>query len=426
MEAERSSLSTDHDRKLQRLIDLSCSLCNSLDLEPFLHTLIATASELTGAEAASILEPDDCEDELRFLALPWFQRETLKLVRVPLRSSVAGWVYENGQPLHVPDASAEPRHFKGADHLSTFVTRSILAVPITYQGQKLGVLEAVNKVGGGQFTREDQETLTILSCHAAAAIQNTHLMNQVQQTEEAMAELNQLKSDFIGIASHDLRTPLGLILGHATFLKEAIPPEYQPQLEIIVRNSFRMKDIIDTIANMDDIQHGVATLHNRPVEIKTVMDEVMNSFRPEAANRRITLRAEPGPADLMVQGDASKISIALSNLVQNALIFTDPGGHVLISAEPIPGYVKVSVIDDGIGIPAKDLPHIFERFYQVDAHVPRKHGGMGLGLSVAKVMVEMHGGRIWVESIEKRGSNFTFILPALPCGPDSAGSAPVS
>jgi two-component system sensor histidine kinase VicK len=117
----------------------------------------------------------------------------------------------------------------------------------------------------------------------------------------------------------------------------------------------------------------------------------------------------------------SKISIALSNLVKNGITFTDAGGTVFIVAEQIPGYVKVSVIDDGIGIPTRDLPHVFERFYQVESHLTRKHGGMGLGLSVAKVMIELHGGRIWAESVEGKGSNFTFILP-IDSGQADAGS----
>jgi signal transduction histidine kinase len=411
MEMERSSSSNERTRILERLVDFNCCLCSSLDLEPFLHSLIAAASELTGSEAASILEPDEDEEQFRFLALPWFHREALKTVKVPLKQSVAGWVFENGESLIVMDAAAEPRHFKGVDRLSAFVTHSILAVPISYQGQKLGVMEVINKIGGDHYTEEDKSVLENLACQAAVAIQNTHLMNRVQQTEEAMAELNRMKSDFIGIASHELRSPLGLILGHATFLRESISPELQPQLDTIIRNSFRMKEIIDSIARMDDVQRGVADMRARPVAIREVIAEVMDSFRPEAAAKHISLMADPGPEDLLVQGDAFKISIALSNLVQNALIFSNPDGHVLISAEQIPGYVKVSVTDDGIGIPVKDLPHIFERFYQVEAHLNRKHGGMGLGLSVAKVMIEMHGGRIWVESLENKGSNFTFILP---------------
>jgi signal transduction histidine kinase len=123
------------------------------------------------------------------------------------------------------------------------------------------------------------------------------------------------------------------------------------------------------------------------------------------------LKVEVKEPNLSVECDPEKIGIALRNLVQNAVTFTEPGGHILIRAEAVPGHVKISVIDDGIGIPAKDLPHIFERFYQVESHLTRRHGGLGLGLSIAKAMIEMHGGQIWVESVEGKGSNFTFLLP---------------
>ena len=113
----------------------------------------------------------------------------------------------------------------------------------------------------------------------------------------------------------------------------------------------------------------------------------------------------------MIEGEAGKIEVALSHLVRNAIMFTDRGGHIFVTAEAVPGYVRVSVVDDGIGIPEQDLTRIFDRFYQVESHLTRKHGGMGLGLSVAKAMIEMHGGRLWAESVEGKGSRFTILLP---------------
>ena len=421
MNQEITLISTERTRRLERLLEISRTLCDSLDLEPFLHTLIATASELTGCEAASVLELDEDEDELRFLALPWFHRDALKSIKVPLQNSVAGWVFENGKPLVVSDVVTEPRHFKGADLASEFTTRSLMAVPIIYQGQKLGVLELINKTSEAHYTEEDLSILETLASLAAIAIQNTRLINKVQKTEEGLSQLNRMKSDFIGIASHELRTPLGLILGHATFLREVIDPEYHAQLDIIVRNSIRLKEIIDSIANIDNVQRGTASLRAHSLSIRRVVEEVTDSFHQEAQRKHISMRSDLGQGDLVVLGDASKISIALSNIVQNAILFSNPDGHVFIAAEQIPGYIKVSVIDDGIGIPSKDLAHIFERFYQVESHLTRKHGGMGLGLSVAKVMIEMHGGRIWAESIEGKGSNFTFILPVTS---DQADSTP--
>ena len=414
MDAEKIHSSDERTHRMERLLEISRTLSASLDLEPFLDHIIAVASELTGCETASILELDEGGERMRFLALPWFHRDVLKTTQVPVQTSVAGWVLENGQPAVIPDVNAEPRHFKGVDQAADFKTRSLMAVPITFEGEKLGVLEVINKAGEAHYTEEDLTILETLASLAAISIQNAHLVDKVKKSQEQTLQLDQMKGNFIAIASHELRTPLGLILGHATFLREVIQPDYRAQLDIIVRNAMRLKEIIDSIANMDNAQSGMASLRAHSISIKQVIQEVQDSFIQEAETKQIKLRSDTGEDDLQVQGDASKISLALNNMVKNALDFTNPGGHVLITAEKIPGYIKVSVIDDGIGIPAKDLAHIFERFYQVESHLTRKHGGMGLGLSVAKVMTEMHGGRIWVESAEGKGSNFTFILPVSP------------
>jgi signal transduction histidine kinase len=429
------------NQPLERLLEISRNLSTSLELEPFLHSLISAAADLTGCKVAFILELDESGETLRFLALPWSHREALpragtgtttKAVTVPLQTSMAGWVFQNGKPAVAPEthwddalnSEAEPRAFKSTDEVTGFAIRSLLAsfrnrnclaVPIIYHGETVGVLEVVNKTEQAHYTEEDLNILEILASQAAIAIQNTRLMNKVQQSVDQMTQLERMKSEFIAIASHELRTPLGLILGHATFLRETIQPDSRPQLDIIVQNALRLKEIIDNLAKMDNVQRGVASVRARSISIKRVVEEVMGSFQKEAEQKHLSLQSDTGQEDLRFEGDPSKIVIALSNMVKNAITFTNPDGHILIVAESIPGYIKVSVIDDGIGIPSKDLAHIFERFYQVESHLTRIHGGMGLGLSIAKVMVEMHGGRIWAESVEGKGSNFTFLLP-IPSG----------
>jgi len=286
-----------------------------------------------------------------------------------------------------------------------------MAVPITFNGEILGVLEVVNKFEQTHYTEEDLKILEILASQAAIAIQNNRLESKVQHSLDQKNQLDRMKSDFIAIASHELRTPLGIILGNATFLRETVPSELRVQMEIIVQNSMRLKEIIDDLANMDNVQRGTASLRSNSISMKRVVKEVMDSFQQEVQEKHLSMQADTGQGDLVLEGDSAKIAIALSNLVKNAITFSNPGGHINIVAESIPGYVKVTVIDDGIGIPVKDLPHIFDRFYQVESHLTRKHGGMGLGLAVAKTMVEIHSGRIWAESVQGQGSSFTFLLP---------------
>jgi len=407
-------------QRLERLLEVTRNLSTALETEPFLQTVIAIASELTASEVASILELDETGNQLQFVAMPWFHRDALQAVKVPLEKSIAGWVYQKGQPLIVQDASSDPRFYKAVDHAAGFETHSILAVPLFFKGQPIGVLEAVNKMNNTNYTEEDVTILETLASQAAITIQNSILERRLQTAYDELAQLDRLKNDFVAITSHELRTPLGLILGHATFLREIADEKHHEQLDVIIRNATRLKEIIDSLANVDNYQSGTARVRRRSVSIIRIIEEVVVSFQDEAQQKQVTLQMDAGKDGLLVEGDARKIAIALSNLVKNAITFTNSGGHVFVAAEQVPGYVKVSVIDDGIGIPVQDQPYIFGRFFQVESHLTRKHGGMGMGLSIAKVMIELHGGRIWVESVEGKGSNFIFLLPLNPAQADAA------
>jgi len=407
----RSMTTNERIDHLERLLEVVRGLTTAPDLEAFLQTVINEATELTDSELSSILEYDEAAEELRFLAMHWFQRDLLRPVGVPLDGSAAGWVYRRGQPLIIQDVRVDQRHFKVVDRVTKHITHSLVAVPLMVRGEVVGVLEALNKKDNAHYTEEDLTILETLAALAAQAIQNVALQRKVRATAIELAELERLKTDFIAIASHELRTPLGLILGHATFLREMTGEEYGEQLDMIIRNATKLKTIVENLSDVDNIQNGAARLRNQTVSLRKIIDEVVDTFQDEANSKNITLGSEGGGSPFHLDADGFKLSIALSNLVKNALQFTDSGGHVTIRVEEDDGYYKVTVTDDGIGIPARDLPRVFERFFQVETHLTRRYGGMGLGLAVAKAMIELHGGRIWAESEEGRGSKFTFLLP---------------
>jgi signal transduction histidine kinase len=290
----------------------------------------------------------------------------------------------------------------------------LLAVPLAYKGNTVGVLEVVNKADGANYTEDDVTILEILSFYAAMALWNTVLESQIKNSLNEVAELDRLKSNFIGITSHELRTPLGLILGHATFLREMIGEEHREPIDTIIRNATRLKEIIESMTDVDNYESGVSRIRQNTISISRIVKDVVASFQDMAASKNITLGAEVNDDDLQVEADANKITVAISNLVRNAITFTNEGGQVQVTVESVTGHVQISVKDNGIGIPASDIGHVFDRFFQVESHLTRRHTGMGLGLSVAKTMIEMHGGRIWVESVEGEGSTFSFLLPLRP------------
>lgn len=403
--------------KHEHLIELARTLNKDISLDALLQQLVDSACQLTGSQVASILLIENDTGLLKFVAGPPDQIGKLRRLRVPIERSVAGEVFLKGGAVIVNQAERDQRVFSTVDRLLSFQTRSILAVPVSYRDQSIGVMEAVNKADKTGYTEQDVSVLSTLADYAANAVFNTLLFEEGQDWQRDQSNLEVKKSDFIAIAAHELRTPLGNILGHVAFLQEEIQDtEYQGHLEGIMKAAMRLKEIFEDLAVLDTAEAGAARVVSRQVALHKLIPQVCGFFEQDAKEKHIRLRHDIPQGDLRIEGDEEKIVIVLENLLRNALTFTDNGGLVQLKAEKLPGYVKVSVVDSGIGIPTKDLPYVFERFYQVEEHGTRRHGGLGLGLSVAKVMVELHGGDIWVESVDGRGSNFSFMLPEREVG----------
>jgi signal transduction histidine kinase len=404
---------------LERLLETNRVLSSTLDLEPLLQTVVDVASELTDSEVASLLLYDPEIQQLRFAASPWFQKTSLQSMTVPIDRSIAGQVFREKRPIVVQEGGKDSRLYRLVGEQVGLATRSMLAVPLVFRERPIGVLEALNKRGGVHYTGEDVSVLETLAAQAAVAIENARLLQQVQSQYERLASLDQMKGDFIAIASHELRTPLGLILGHAAYLQDGATPDVAEHLSVIIRGAERLKDILEELSRLTHTDQGVTRLNLQVFPAKELLDEVASKFSAAAKEKYLSLETESKPGGLMVEADRQKMQVALGNLVDNAIGFTDTGGHILLAASAekpdgaeLSGYVDLEVVDDGIGIPPAKIGKIFERFYQVENHMTRRRGGLGLGLSVSKSMTELHHGRIEVESVEGKGSRFCIRLPA--------------
>jgi signal transduction histidine kinase len=398
--------------RLERLLESSRTLSSTLELGPLLQSIVEVAMELTDSEAVSILLYDAATAELRFETVPGVQGTDLQKLSVPLENSVAGWIFTHTKPMVVQDAATDPRVYRKVDRALHFQTRSLLGLPLRIRAETIGVIEAVNKRGSAHYTEDDLQVLETLAAQAAIAIENARLLARLQEANAELMRLDRMKSDFIAIASHELRTPLGLILGHATFLKEVVPPDYAEQMDVIIKGSMRLKSIVEDMSTISHKEEGQSRVRRELFSMTKLVIDAVSRFQESAVEKQIELGCDvPENDPLMIEADREKIEVALGNLVRNAITFTDSQGQVGLKAESEGGYVKVFVVDTGIGIPAGEVDRIFDRFYQVESHLTRRHGGMGLGLSIAKAMVEMHNGQIWVESKEGTGSLFCIILP---------------
>lgn len=397
--------------ELELMIQVSRTLTSTLDIQQLLKLIIKMAAELVGCLGASIILEDQRTGELVFRAASGPKSEELKDIRVPVDGSIAGSVFRSQEPLIVQDTHTDPRHY--GDVVNGFDTQSILTVPMIFQSRPIGVLQAVNKLNSSEFNDHDVQILSTLAAQAAVAIENARLVTQLQEANLQLAELDRLKSDFIAIASHELRTPLSLILGYASFLRDEADKAASEQLDMVLEAATQLKLLIEDMVNLSHLEAGSAELNLSEVPLQEVIRESIESQRQFAATKSLEIVQSLPTTAIHVRADREKIGIVLNNLLNNAVKYTSPGGRIQVALRPQTGVVAVSVTDTGIGIPEDELERIFDRFHQVESHLTRYEGGMGLGLSIARGMVQLHGGRIWAESVPGRGSRFTFTLPVL-------------
>jgi signal transduction histidine kinase len=280
----------------------------------------------------------------------------------------------------------------------------------------IGVLEVINKKTDEGFNEDDIQIASTLSAQASIAIENARLLDELQQAYRDLSEIDQIKNDFVSIASHELRTPLAVILGYASFLKDNVKGQASEQLDIVLSSAMKLRSLIDDMVNLRHIQANDLLLSPTIFSLKQLVQDITKEFSEIISTKQLVLTTKFTPADspLNLEADRQKVYLILANLVNNAIKFTPEGGRIHINIELKGHKYWIEVIDTGIGIPKSEYDRIFDQFYQVEPSLTRKYQGMGLGLSITKGMVEVHKGRVWVESIVGKGSKFTVVLPTAP------------
>lgn len=410
----------DQERRignLERIVKVTQILNSTLTLQPLLQVIIQAATELTHTEAASIMLIDRNTGELRFAETTGNESENIKNVIVPTENSIAGRIIKQDRPLLIRDVREDPQWHAGVDESTNFETRSILGVPLKVRQDAIGVLEVVNKLDEDGFSADDIQIVSTLAVHAAIAIENARLLDEVQNAYRHLSEIDQIKGDFVSIASHELRTPLAVILGYVTFIRENASGEEEiEKLDIVLSSAMRLRSLIDDMVNLRHIKAEDVKLQRSIFSLRDLVQEVVQEFAEvvEGKQQVLTTRFSPSDNSFNLDADRQKIYLVLANLVSNAVKFTPSKGRIHLDVKYKSHRYWVDVIDTGIGIPESEYNPIFDQFYQVEPSLTRRYQGMGLGLSIAKGMIEVHRGRIWVESVVGKGSKFSFVLPTAP------------
>jgi signal transduction histidine kinase/CheY-like chemotaxis protein len=285
-------------------------------------------------------------------------------------------------------------------------------------GRTTGTIE-VQSYEREAYTQEHVTAMSMAANLTAVAIENVRLLKRESNAREAAEESNRLKDEFLATVSHELRTPLTAILGWSRLLEEgSLDNQLANQaIETIRRNAKAQARIVDDILDVSRIITGNLLFDLHPVELAPVIEVAINAVRPTADAKGVRIETKFESAPLVVSGDANRLQQVIWNLISNAVKFTENGGRVSLGLRRVKSSVEIKVADTGQGISPAFLPFVFDRFRQADSTTTRQHGGLGLGLAIARHLVEIHGGTIRAESPGTgKGATFTLRLPLLDCG----------
>jgi signal transduction histidine kinase len=382
---------------------------SAFDLRTVLQTLVESAARFCEADKGAIVRQ---KDGLFYNAEAYgYSREFLNYIRsTPIkaeRGSASGRALVEGRVVHIADVKADPEYtFVEASRLGDI--RTALCVPMLREGIPIGVL-ALTRSEVQPFTDKQIELVTTFADEAAIAIENVRLFEEIQDT-------SQHKSQFLANMSHELRTPLNAILGYAELMADGAYGEpSEKMLGILKRLEGQGKHLlglINDVLDLSKIEAGQLMLELSDYSIQDIAQTVRSTLEPLAADKKLAFKVEMAGALPPGHGDGRRLTQVLINLVGNAIKFTD-AGEVAIKAEAHNGSFHVSVRDTGPGISSADQARLFQEFQQADNAITKKKGGTGLGLAISKRIIEMHGGRIFVESQPGQGSTFTFTLPVI-------------
>jgi PAS domain S-box-containing protein len=292
--------------------------------------------------------------------------------------------------------------------------QSALSAPMSLMGRVIGTIE-VQTYDPSAYGEEHATAMRMAANLAAVAIENVHLLERESTARAAAEESNRLKDEFLATVSHELRTPLTAILGWSRMLEGGLETEMAERaIETIKRNAKAQAQIIDDILDVSRIITGNLYLELHPIELASVLEAAVNVVRPTAEAKGIRIEFDFEREPTVVSGDAHRLQQVFWNLLSNAVKFTAPGGKVGLSLRQLDSEVEIEIADTGQGIDPEFLPFVFDRFRQADSTSTRQHGGLGLGLAIARHLVEIHGGHISAASEgEGKGATFKLCLPLI-------------
>jgi PAS domain S-box-containing protein len=400
----------------RQLSDFGTMVAGSLDKDTIVQQVTDTATQLTNAQFGAFfynVVDHHSGDSYRLHTVSGVPKSSFAGFPQPRATEIFGPTFRGENVMRLPDVTQDPRYGKNAPYFGMppghLPVRSYLAVPIkAASGQVLGGL-FFGHSEPAVFTEQHEQVAVGIAAWAAVALQNAQLYSDVR-------EADRIKDEFIAVLSHELRTPLNAILGYARMLRGGFisSEKIEHSLEVLERNARSLNQIVDDVLDVSRIVTGKLRLDVQTVELPVVVHNAIASIQPAADSRQVRLQIIIDPRVGPVSGDPDRLQQVVWNLLSNAVKFTPKRGRVQILVERVNSHLEIVVSDTGVGIRPEFLPYVFDRFRQADTSITRKTSGLGLGLSIVRNIVEMHGGTVKAESAgEGQGSTFRVRLPLM-------------
>ncbi len=435
-------------RRLNIILALSKKLNSVTDLQSRLVDIVDSAVEITGAERGFLMllenpvkldhrlfdpvisPPPHESPRMEFRIARNATQKDLSQESFKISMTIANQVAESGQPVWVRDARAEQR-LKKSDSVTNLDLRTILCVPMKLENKTMGVIYVDSRFIMRSFTEEDLVTFEALAEHAGVAVGTARMYEEllqkarIEQENQELRVLDRKKSDFINMLAHEFRTPLTVLQGYAERLKAGKATDLEQvksHAAIMYEESKRLSRMVDDLLDISHIKSGRDKINRTETDLTLIVERAAETLKPRAESKQIKMNVSFAHRPVLLELDQDKILQLMINLLDNAVKYTPEKGVVEVLVDEIPtlevqgdvfiaGFAQVSVSDTGIGISTADREKIFDEFYRTGGALGSKEQGTGLGLSICRGIVQAHGGRIWVESQQGKGSKFVFTLP---------------
>jgi len=419
------ALSEQNARVTATLNEVGTIVASALDRDAVVQAVTDAATAVTGAQFGAFFYNvlDDRGESYTLYTISGVPRDRFSNFPMPRNTKLFDSTFHGTGVVLSDDISSDPRYGQSGPYFGTppehLPVRSYLAVPVKARsGEVVGGLFFGHEQAG-RFTRDHERLAVGVSSWASVALENARLYRAAQ-------DASRLKDEFLATLSHELRTPLNAILGYSRLIRLGVlAGDKQPRaIETIERNAASLTHIVEDVLDVSRIISGKMRLHMRTMDLADVVRSAVEAVQPGAEAKGVALDLVIATTPARISGDPERLQQVLWNLLSNAVKFTPRGGRVQIRLGGDDSNVDVTVSDNGVGIRPEFLPHIFERFRQADAGTTRERGGLGLGLAIARQLVETHGGTIRGTSEGTgKGATFVVLLPRLAAHLDGADTA---